>query len=132
MEQLPHNVHDKNHLIIKAIKSVIVDHIDHRQNKERPEYSFEEWEYILYLLGALEPFAGENKLSTTTDNTQIRSKHGKIEEAKAGNRMIDWLHGENPLNATEVLTEWILLTLVEKLEEELLNLRRNMGNTLLD
>jgi potassium channel subfamily K, other eukaryote len=46
--------------------------------------------------------------------------------------MIDWLHGENPLNSTEILTEWILLTLVEKLEGELLNLRRNMGNTLVD
>jgi potassium channel subfamily K len=85
---------------------VIVDHILHKQGNESPEYSFEEWEYIFYLLGA-----GDN------------------EESRAGKRMMDWLHCKNPLNTTKKLTEWLLLTLVEKLEEELLELRRKMGNT---
>lgn len=111
---------------------MIVDHIHHRQSKERPDYSFEEWEYILYLLGALEPLAGEGKRSTTTDNAQSRTNNSNIEETGVGKRMVDWLHGKNPLNSTEILTEWILLTLVEKLEGELLNLRRDMGNTLVD
>ena len=46
--------------------------------------------------------------------------------------MMDWLHSKNPLNATETLTEWILWTLAEKLEEELLDLRKKMGNRVAD
>jgi hypothetical protein len=42
---------------------------------------------------------------------------------------LDWLHGKNPLNVSETLTEWVLLTLVEKLEAELLELRKDLGNT---
>jgi potassium channel subfamily K, other eukaryote len=96
---------------MQALKKVLVDHIKHQQTNERPDYIFEEWEYIIYLLGALEPSSGEDK------------------ESGDGKRMIDWLHSKNPLNATEKLTEWLLLTLVEKLEWELLDLRRKMGNT---
>jgi potassium channel subfamily K, other eukaryote len=105
----PHNNHDKNHLLVQALKQVIVDHIKHQQSTQKPEYSFEEWEYIFYLLGA-----------------------GDVDESKERKRMLDWLHSRNPLNATEKLTEWLLLTLVEKLEEELLDLRRKLGNTAVD
>lgn len=41
--------------------------------------------------------------------------------------MADWLHGKNPLNATETLTEWLLVTMVDKLEAELLDLRMKVG-----
>jgi potassium channel subfamily K, other eukaryote len=109
-----HNGHDRNHLLVQALKKVLVDHIKHQQTDERPDYSFEEWEYIFCLLGALEPSSGEYK------------------ESGDRKRMIDWLHSKNPLNATEKLTEWLLLTLVEKLEGELLDLRRKMGNTAVD
>lgn len=44
-------------------------------------------------------------------------------------RGLDWLHGKNPLNVSETLTEWMLLTLVEKLEGELYELRKQLGNT---
>ena len=109
--QRNHNSHDKNYLLVQALKKVIVDHIKHWQSNEMPDYSFEEWEYIFYLLGALKPSSGEDK------------------ESGDRKRMIDWLHSKNPFNATEKLTEWLLLTLVEQLEGELLDLRRKMGNT---
>jgi len=49
-----------------------------------------------------------------------------------GGQILDWLHGKNPLNVTETLTEWVLLTLVEKLEAELLELRKEMGSTAIE
>jgi hypothetical protein len=52
-----------------------------------------------------------------------------LEEWTEGGQILDWLHGKNPLNVSETLTEWVLLTLVEKLEAELLELRKELGNT---
>jgi hypothetical protein len=43
-------------------------------------------------------------------------------------RSPDWLHGKNPLNNSEELTEWMLFTMVEKLEMELADLRSQLGN----
>ncbi len=52
-----------------------------------------------------------------------------LEEWTQGGQILDWLHGKNPLNISETLTEWVLLSLVEKLEAELLELRKELGNT---
>jgi hypothetical protein len=60
--------------------------------------------------------------------TQKEKKTG-LEEWQDGSGKVDWLHGKNPLNVAETNTEWLLLTLVEKLEIELLELRRRLGNT---
>jgi potassium channel subfamily K len=51
------------------------------------------------------------------------------DEGQEQGRGLDWLHGKNPLNVSETLTEWMLLTLVEKLEGELYELRKELGNT---
>ena len=99
------------------IKIVVRDHL----KKKRPDYSFEDWEVIFYLMGALESRPSVETKSTTEDDRC--SLDWKDEKG-----MMDWLHGRNPLNATETLTEWLLLTLVEKLELELLELRRKMGS----
>jgi hypothetical protein len=48
-----------------------------------------------------------------------------LDEWQDGGQIVDWLDGKNPLNVSEMLTEWVLLTLVEKLEAELLELRRD-------
>jgi potassium channel subfamily K len=50
-----------------------------------------------------------------------------MDQWKTQKGMADWLHGKNPLNATETLTEWLLVTLVDKLEAELRELRWRMG-----
>lgn len=41
--------------------------------------------------------------------------------------MMDWHHGKNLLNVSDTLIEWLLLTLFNKLEAELLELRTKMG-----
>lgn len=131
IEQLNHNTHDKNHLLVQAIKRVTIDHIRNQEKGLKPDYSFEEWEYIFYLMGVLEP-ASEDR---NGDNGNERGKSPPrlrrtgLEEWTEGGQMLDWLHGKNPLNVSETLTEWVLLTLVEKLEAELLTLRKELGNT---
>jgi potassium channel subfamily K len=117
---------------VKVLKRVILDHIGQQQDKGRPNYSFEDWEYIFYLLGALEPSLPEEENLSALDGVQSLAPKSSLEKRGARKRMIDWLHCKNPLNATETLTEWILLTLVEKLEWELLVLRRKTGNTSTD
>ena len=129
IEELPHNTHDKNHLLAQAIKNVVGDHIKNQQSGERADYSFEYWEYIFYLMGVLEPPPRGEKHITPNDNLQLQTTRSGLEEWRDGKGMLDWLHGKNPLNVSETLTEWMLLALVEKLELELLELRRKMGNT---
>lgn len=113
---------------MKLLKRVILYHVEHQQDNERPNYSFEDWEYIFYLLGALDPLSGEEKSSSAVDGAQFQAMESSLEQRRVRKRMVDWLHWRNPLNATEKLTEWILLTLVEKLEWELFDLRRKIGN----
>ncbi len=130
-----HNSHDKNHLIVKAIKTLTSDHIQNQQTKSRPEYSFEDWEYIFYLLGVLDPTNGTDPIPHPEDIGGIetrRSGFGEWQDGSNGGQVLDWLHGKNPLNVSDTLTEWMLLTLVEKLEAELAELRRNHGNTHLE
>jgi len=129
MEDLPHNSHDKNHLLVQAIKKITLDQIRNQQNNKKPDYSFEDWEYIFYLMGVLEPSGEENPASTEEDHELGGSKRSGLDQWQDGGQMVDWLHGKNPLNVSETLTEWMLLSLVDKLEEELLELRKQNGNT---
>jgi potassium channel subfamily K, other eukaryote len=142
IEQLPHNTHDKNHLLVQAIKRVAIDHIKNQQNGKEQEYTFEDWEYIFYLMGVLEPSApddrkngGEGEDANEGDNSNGGEKSPPrldstgLEQWTQGGQILDWLHGKNPLNISETLTEWVLLTLVDKLEAELLELRMQLGNT---
>lgn len=135
-----YNTHDKNHLIVQAIKSIAKDHIQNQVNGTQSTYSFEDWEYIFYLMGILDPSEEEraNRLARLNEARQSGSENEgeriperptRIETWQGDGEILDWLHGKNPLNVSETLTEWMLLTLVERLEGELAELRRNMGNT---
>jgi potassium channel subfamily K len=85
-------------------------------------------------MGVLEPSStdsnanngGKGKEGETSSPTLQRTG---LEEWTQGGQILDWLHGKNPLNISETLTEWVLLSLVEKLEAELLELRKELGNT---
>ena len=97
------------------------------------EYTFDDWEYIFYLMGVLEPSPEESTVNGHNGNGEEKSAHKLqrtgLEEWTEGGQILDWLHGKNPLNASETLTEWVLLTLVDKLEAELFDLRKQLGNT---
>ena len=125
--EVPQNPHDRNHLLVKVIKSVVHDHLKHQHDGQKPDYSFDDWEYIFSLMGTLDSLVVEEETSATNIGVPIPENRQNIEEFGDKNGMIDWLHQENPLNITETLTEWILLTLVEKLEQELLEVRKSVG-----
>lgn len=147
---LPHNMHDKNHLLIRAIKSIARDQIQHRESNSEPDYSFEDWEYMFYLMDILEPISDDetppsnnkekkeeegNSRADYHENAQGEKKTNRrsgMEEWQDGSQIPDWLHGKNPLNVSESLTEWMLFALMEKLESELAQLRRKEGNTVIE
>ena len=111
-----------------------IDHIKNHENNLQQEYTFDDWEYIFYLMGVLEPSSGDQSASNRDDGngrekSSPRLQRNGLEEWTEGGQILDWLHGKNPLNVSETLTEWVLLTLVEKLEAELLELRKELGNT---
>lgn len=85
-------------------------------------------------MGVLEPSSGDQSANNRDDGnggekSSPRLQRNGLEEWTEGGQILDWLHGKNPLNVSETLTEWVLLTLVEKLEAELLELRKDLGNT---
>jgi potassium channel subfamily K, other eukaryote len=117
-------------LLVKVIKRVIHDHLEDQHMGRQSDYSFEDWEDIFDLIGALGPVQGEEGSSATAEGSLHPSlTHTSLESWKDGKEVMDWLHWRNPLNITETLTEWILLTLVDKLELELSELRQKMGQT---
>jgi len=128
IDQLPNNIHDKNYLLVQAIKAVAMDHIKDQENNISPNYTFEDWEYIFYLIGVLKP-TSEDQNAATREKRPPGLARTSLDEWQDGGHILDWLHGKNPLNVSETLTEWVLLTLVEKLEAELLELREKMRNT---
>jgi hypothetical protein len=113
--------------LVQAIKAVAIDHIKNQENDIKPEYSFEDWEYIFYLMGVLEPISNESNTVAGEKRPPGLARTG-LEQWTDGGQILDWLHGKNPLNVSETLTEWVLLTLVDKLEAELLELRKELGN----
>ncbi|KIW29850.1 uncharacterized protein PV07_05637 [Cladophialophora immunda] len=130
--EFPANVHDRNHLLAKVLKQIIVDHLRDQHDGQKPEYTFEDWEYIIDLMGPLEPLEGEDQSNGDGSTTPTRTKSRTTEDFRDGDGLIDWLHPKNPMNVTEYLTEWMLITLVEKLEQELLEIRVNSGNVPID
>lgn len=131
IDQFPSNIHDKNCLLVKAIKAVAIDHIKNQENNIRPGYSFEDWEYIFYLMGVLRPTADESNAVAGEKRPPGLTRTG-LDRWAEGGQILDWLHGKNPLNVSETLTEWVLLTLVDTLEAELLELRKEQGNSKVD
>jgi len=160
---LEHNNHDKNHLIVQAIKFIARDHIQNQANNTQAMYSFEVWEYIFYLMGFLDheesgshPATASAMHAEEIEDVDLNgvdvergrpgdmiNRRGGLRERSTGmeqwvgdgqgeGEVLNWLHGKNPLNVSETLTEWMLLTLVERLESELKQLRREMGNTPVD
>lgn len=142
--QLGHNNYDKNHLRIQAIKSITRDRILHQASSSEPDYSFQDWEYMFWLMDVLEPVSESvssrpGSPGNAVEKTDTQERRGEAEQVKErqsgmdawqdGNKVPDWLHGKNPLNVTESVTEWMLLALIEKLEIELADLRRKEGNT---
>ncbi|KIW90593.1 uncharacterized protein Z519_08376 [Cladophialophora bantiana CBS 173.52] len=129
--EFPPNAHDRNHLLAKVLKKVIVDHLRHQHDGQKPEYTFEDWEYIIDLMGPLEPLEGEDQPNgDSTAPTRTRSR--TTDDFRDGDGFIDWLHPSNPMNVTDYLTEWMLITLIEKLEQELLDIRVSSGNVPVD
>ncbi|KIX92516.1 uncharacterized protein Z520_11836 [Fonsecaea multimorphosa CBS 102226] len=127
----PPNAHDRNHLLAKVLKDIIIDHLRHQHDGQKPEYTFEDWEYIIDLMGPLEPLeAADQRTGDLTSPT--RTKDRTTEDFRDGDGFVDWLHPNNPMNVTEYLTEWMLITLIEKLEQELLDIRVNSGNVPID
>lgn len=130
-QNLPHNVYDKTHLLAETVKQVVQDHLSHQLSGERPHYPFEYWERILYLTGALEPTSvqdqQDDKDGQSIHSIRRTSTQSSMDEWNNPQGMIDWLHRENPLNATETLTEWLLVNLVDRLEAELVELRIKVG-----
>ncbi|KUJ14162.1 voltage-gated potassium channel [Mollisia scopiformis] len=138
--RVTHNNHDKNHLRMRAIKSITRDHLQHQTSNSQPDYSFEDWEYMFYLMDILEPLSDDEPEATSVKEKNERPMYGQkgerskerktgMEEWQDGAQIPDWLHGMNPLNVPEPVTEWMLEALMEKLESELAELRRREGNT---
>lgn len=103
---------------------------------------------MFYLMDVLEPISddetpppnnkekkeGKKAKAGHEENSQIAKetrRRSGMEEWQDGSRIPDWLHGKNPLNVSESLTEWMLLALMEKLEHELGELRKE-GNTVIE
>jgi hypothetical protein len=85
-------------------------------------------------MGVLEPSSADSNAknggqSEGGEKSSPTLQRSGLEEWTQGGQILDWLHGKNPLNVSETLTEWVLLSLVEKLEAELLELRKELGNT---
>jgi potassium channel subfamily K len=79
-------------------------------------------------MGVLEPNSDEDEPPVDGDGIPRPPTSRSFEEWRDGNGSPDWLHGKNPLNNSEELTEWMLFTMVEKLEMELADLRSQLGN----
>jgi len=85
-------------------------------------------------MGVLEPSSDQRSVNNADDGNEGEKNSPKLQRTGLeawtdGGQILDWLHGKNPLNVTEAATEWVLLTLVDKLEAELLELRKQLGNT---
>ena len=80
---------------------------------------------MFFLMDVLEPLPNRGADTPLNDggSIQLRSSRDSVEEWG-----MDWLHESNPMNEPEKVTEWMLLKLVEKLEEELRQLRADNGN----
>jgi potassium channel subfamily K len=93
IELLNGNTHDKNHLLVKAIKRVAIDHIKNQQNKSKPEYTFEDWEYIFYLMGVLDPCSEEPNIVNRDNDDGVddppRLQSTGLEEWTEGGQILD-------------------------------------------
>jgi potassium channel subfamily K len=82
-------------------------------------------------MGALDPSNTTGHIGEAAQQDGCQSIHtvrmSSMDQWKNPKGMTDWLNGKNPLNATETLTEWLLVTLVDKLEDELRELRIKVG-----
>jgi len=120
-EHLPHNPHDRNHLLARALRSVAHSHF----HKDKPDYDFEDWEFVLYLIGERDhPFAADYAGSNTTNTIRKSPVSSKVTAWKGEDGLFDWFDENSPLNVSETVTEWMLLVLVEVLEDELRRLRQ--------
>jgi hypothetical protein len=115
-------IHEKNHVIAKTLRAVVYSHLVN----DNPEFDFEDWEYLFYLMDASDHPLEEEKRSQSSTSPR-RWIHRRLEEWKDERGRLDWLHPKNPLNTSDPFTEWMLLVLVEKLELELLDLRSKYG-----
>lgn len=117
--------------MVQAIKSIAHDHLKNKATGITPSYTFEDWECFFYLLGIINVSNTQNALATSISAHNSGTTQTGIQAWRSGEETLDldWLHVKNPLNLNETLTEWIIMTLVEKLASELGDLRRRMGNT---
>jgi len=123
----PQAVHGKVLLLSQTLKAVMHNHLVGGS----PEYDFEDWEYFLYLMDESDhPLEEEKRTQSRSSLSQRRSWFRRLEEWKDERGVLDWLHPRNPLNMSDPVTQWMLLTLAEKLELELLELKMKYGETM--
>ena len=95
-------------------------------NSDPSKYSFDDWEFIFYLLGERDepPLLGKAESNWTRNDDNVAST-SRIDSWKGENGLLDWLDENSPFNVAESVREWILLMLVEVLERECCKLRNN-------
>lgn len=113
---LPHSRQDKNRLLIQAVKRIAHSHV----YKHRADYEFDDWEFIFYLIGALNnpPLANGTKTRPGRQAKLPKRPLSTFEDwQKASDGGIDWLDPKNPLYNAENVTAWIMMALVEGLQK---------------
>jgi len=89
---VPQNPYDRNYLLVKVIKSVVHDHLKHLYDGQKPDYSFDNWEFIFSLMGTLDSSVIQEDTSATNIGVLVPENRRNIKEFGNKNGMIDWLH----------------------------------------
>ena len=89
---MPQNPYDRNYLLVKVIKSVVHDHLKHLYDGQKPDYSFDNWEFIFSLMGTLDSSVIQEDTSATNIGVPVPENRRNIKEFGNKNGMIDWLH----------------------------------------
>ena len=85
--EVPQTPNDRNHLLVKVIKSVVQDHLKHQHDGHRPDYSFDDWEYIFGLMGTLDSLIIEEDTSTSNLSIPIPEIEETLESLET---RIEW------------------------------------------
>src|SRR5436305_12563154 len=110
-----HGSYDKTHIAAMLLKDVIYDHF----SDAKYMYDFNSWEWFLYVLGAIDEPPHE-------EPSHIQDIHDEWNPQ----RPWDWLGDDNAISSRESEIQWILQKLINKLVQELLNMRNEKSQVL--